>query len=200
MQVENIVFVLILIISIILHELAHGYAADRMGDPTPRLAGRLTLNPMVHIDWFGSVLLPALLIFSGAPFVLGWAKPVPFNPHYLDNKKWGGALVALAGPLTNIALALVFAAALQWIPLSPFMSTVAIGVVVTNIALAIFNLIPIPPLDGHHILFAVLPEKYDRLKQTLRNHSFLILIVFVLFIWQIISPLIMYLSRLLLGY
>ena len=200
MQVENIVFVLILIISIILHELAHGYAADRMGDPTPRLAGRLTLNPMVHIDWFGSVLLPALLIFSGAPFVLGWAKPVPFNPHYLDNKKWGGALVALAGPLTNIALALVFAAALQWIPLSPFMSTVAIGVVVTNIALAIFNLIPIPPLDGHHILFAVLPEKYDRLKQTLRNHSFLILIVFVLFVWQIISPLIMYLSRLLLGY
>ena len=200
MQVVNIVFVLILIISIILHELAHGYAADRMGDPTPRLAGRLTLNPMVHIDWFGSVLLPALLIFSGAPFVLGWAKPVPFNPHYLDNKKWGGALVALAGPLTNIALALVFAAALQWIPLSPFMSTVAIGVVVTNIALAIFNLIPIPPLDGHHILFAVLPEKYDRLKQTLRNHSFLILIVFVLFIWQIISPLIMYLSRLHLGY
>jgi Zn-dependent protease len=200
MQVENIVFVLILIISIILHELAHGYAADRMGDPTPRLAGRLTLNPMVHIDWFGSVLLPALLIFSGAPFVLGWAKPVPFNPHYLDNKKWGGALVALAGPLTNIALALVFAAALQWIPLSPFMSTVAVGVVVTNIALAIFNLIPIPPLDGHHILFAVLPEKYDRLKQTLRNHSFLILIVFVLFVWQIISPLIIYLSRFLLGY
>lgn len=199
MQVQNLLFIVTLIISIIIHELAHGYAADSMGDPTPRLAGRLTWNPIVHMDLFGSIILPALLIFSGAPFVLGWAKPVPFNPYRLNNQKWGGALVALAGPLSNIALAGVFALLLRFFTFSPLVMSFMVGVVVTNIALAVFNLVPIPPLDGHHILFSIIPERFQHIKESLRRYSFVILIIFVIYGWKFISPVIMYLVKIFLG-
>lgn len=186
----NVLFIIILIFSIILHEIAHGWMADRLGDPTARLEGRLSLNPLVHIDWFGSVILPFFLVISGAPFVLGWAKPVPFNVYNLRNKKWGGALVALAGPVTNITLAIVFALLLHVIPVSVFMSSFFMGIIVTNIALAVFNLIPVPPLDGHHILFALLPHQFDGLKSQLRRYAWPILFVFVMFGWHLISPII----------
>jgi len=193
---ESIIFIVILIMSVVIHELAHGYTADAMGDPTPSLAGRLTLNPLAHLDWLGSVILPALLIFSGAPFVVGWAKPVPFNPHYLKNKKWGGALVAVAGPLSNILLAGIFAVLIHTGMFSPFLVSFFTGIVVVNIALAIFNLVPIPPLDGHHILFAALGNRFQELQSFLSRYSFIVLIIFIIYGWELIEPIIMGLVRL----
>ena len=198
MNIQSISFIIVLIISIIIHELAHGYAADSMGDPTPRLAGRLTMNPLAHIDWFGSVLLPAFLVISGSPFLVGWAKPVPFNPYNLRNKKWGGALVAIAGPLSNIGLAVIFALVLKFVTVSAFLGGFFTSIVVTNIALAVFNLVPIPPLDGHHILYAILGNRFPELQNFLRKYSMVVLVFFVIYGWKFISPIIWYLSRLLL--
>ncbi|MCI5051271.1 MAG: site-2 protease family protein [Candidatus Pacebacteria bacterium] len=191
MNIQNIIFVVVLIISVVLHEIAHGYAADKLGDPTARLQGRLSLNPLVHLDWLGSVILPFLLIVSGAPFVLGWAKPVPFNPYNMKNPKWGGAIVAIAGPLTNIAIAIVGAITLQLFSFSAGALFFITSVIITNIALAVFNLVPIPPLDGHHILYALLPSRFNHIKDFLRRYSFIILIIFVVYGWQFISPIIL---------
>jgi Zn-dependent protease len=193
----NIIFIIILIISIVIHELAHGYTADYLGDPTARLQGRLTLNPISHMDLFGSVILPFILIISGAPFVLGWAKPVPFNPHNLDNPRRGGALIALMGPVSNVILALVFALVARFVGPDTTLYAFSQAVVVINIALAVFNLVPIPPLDGHHLLFAAIPDRYYRIKETLRKNAMIILVLFVLFGWQLISPVIFWAANLL---
>ena len=194
----SIVFVIILIISIILHEVAHGYVADRLGDPTARLQGRLSLNPLVHIDWLGSVILPLFLVLSNASFILGWEKPVPFNPYNFKNPRWGGLIVALAGPLTNIVLAVIGSVVLNTIPLGIGGTLLFTGLVIVNIALAVFNLVPIPPLDGHHILFALIPDEYHHIKVWLRKYSFVILIVFVIYGWRFIAPIIDYVSGFLL--
>lgn len=159
----------ILIFSIILHEVAHGYAASALGDPTARLAGRLTLNPLPHIDLIGSVLIPAFLVFTNAGILFGWAKPVPYNPFNLKNQRWGEAIVAAAGPLTNLLIAVIFtfvvrAAALGMIP--PEAGTFAALVVFVNLFLGLFNLVPFPPFDGYTVLASVLPYKYT---MALRN-------------------------------
>lgn len=198
MQAQNLIFIVVLIISIILHEIAHGYTADKLGDPTARLQGRLSLNPLVHMDWIGSVFLPAILIFSGAPFVFGWAKPVPFNPYNFKNPRWGSVIVALAGPLTNILLALFGALALAVLPLQAGGALFFTSFVFINIVLAVFNLLPIPPLDGHHVLFALISDRFIAFKETLRRYAFVILIVFILYGWHLVTPLILYLARLLL--
>ena len=110
MQPDFIIFqILILIISVVIHEVSHGYVAQMMGDPTARLQGRLTLNPLKHLDPLGSVIIPGILLLSGSGFLIGWAKPVPYNPYNLSNQKWGEALVAGAGPAVNILLAVIFA-------------------------------------------------------------------------------------------
>jgi len=163
----GIVFV---IFSIILHEIAHGYVADLLGDPTARYSGRLTLNPLPHIDPIGSVLLPGILALSGSSFLIGWAKPVPYNPYNLRNGKWGEALVAFSGPATNILLALIFGLILRFWGggLDPAMIQLLAMVVFANLSLAILNLLPIPPLDGSKILKALLPyslaQSYARLE------------------------------------
>ncbi len=198
MQIESIIFIVILIMSVIVHELAHGYAADTMGDPTPRLSGRLTLNPIAHLDWFGSILLPVFLVITGSPFLVGWAKPVPFNPYNLRNKKWGGAIVAVAGPLSNIGLAVIFSVILKFVTVSAFMYSFMSGIVIINIALAIFNLVPIPPLDGHHILYAILGNHAYKVKIFLQRYSIIILIIFIMYGWKFISPIISWLYGLLL--
>lgn len=191
MNIESIIFVVVLIISIIFHEVAHGYAADKLGDPTARLAGRLSLNPLVHIDWIGSVIIPFFLVISGAPFVLGWAKPVPFNTQNMKHPKRDSVIVALAGPFTNIILALIASFVFHLGVFGEGGSLFLVSIIITNIALAIFNLVPIPPLDGHHVLFALIPDTFYRAKQFLKQYSFIILIVFVMYGWQLISPVIM---------
>lgn len=154
-------FLLVLIFSIIVHEVSHGYVAELLGDPTARLQGRLTLNPIPHIDVLGSIIVPAFLVFANAGFLFGWAKPVPYNPYNLNNKRWGEAMVAMAGPGVNILLALVFGLTIRFgygsLPQN-FIELASI-VVFVNILLAFFNSLPIPPLDGSKLLRSVLPYK-----------------------------------------
>jgi len=160
-----IIGLVVTIISIILHEMAHGYAANALGDPTARLQGRLSGNPLVHIDPLGSIIIPALLFFSNSGILFGWAKPVPYNPYNFSNQKWGEALVAAAGPATNILLALIFALIFRFADSLEVSSTflyIMESAVHINILLAIFNMIPIPPLDGSKILVAILPFKLQQ--------------------------------------
>lgn len=162
---QLIVALPILLYSAILHEIAHGLVADRLGDPTARLSGRLTLNPIPHIDPFMTILLPLLLIFSGSNIIFGGAKPVPIDPFNLKEGKKDIALVALAGPLTNILLAI--AAALLYHGLAFLPTNIAIVLfsfflqvtITINIFLAIFNLLPIPPLDGSKVFALLLPDE-----------------------------------------
>lgn len=157
-----LVFELIaLIFSVMIHEIAHGYMAERLGDDTARVAGRLTLNPIKHIDPFGSILLPLLLLVSGSGVVLGWAKPVPYNPNNLSKDyKYGPLKVALAGPLSNVLILLVLGLIARFGV--NILSPQAVGlmgfVAYLNIFLAIFNLVPIPPLDGSKIWAYIFPK------------------------------------------
>lgn len=156
----EIITLAILILSIVLHEVAHGYAANWLGDPTARLAGRLSPNPFLHIDPMGSVIIPALLYMSGAQFLFGYAKPVPYNPYNLRNQKWGESIVAAAGPLTNFLLAFIFALIIRFadtLGLSASFIEMASYVVFINILLGVFNAIPFPPLDGSKIIVPFLP-------------------------------------------
>ncbi|OGC88685.1 hypothetical protein A2419_00890 [Candidatus Adlerbacteria bacterium RIFOXYC1_FULL_48_26] len=157
MQTDLIFGVIILIVSVILHEVAHGYMANYLGDPTARLQGRLTLNPISHIDPIGSILLPMLLVFSGSPFLIGYAKPVPYNPYNLKGK-WGETLVAAAGPGTNLLLAAIFAILIRAgsVAMTTEMLTAFATIVYINLLLALFNLIPIAPLDGSKVLSGLL--------------------------------------------
>jgi Zn-dependent protease len=157
---EQILIILALIASIIIHEMAHGYAANALGDPTARLQGRLSGNPLVHIDILGSIIIPAFLFLSQAGILFGWAKPVPYNPYNFTNQKWGEALVAAAGPAVNILLALIFSAIIRFssvLDLSYTFVEILVMVVYINILLALFNMLPIPPLDGSKILMSILP-------------------------------------------
>ena len=149
-----IIALVILVFSAILHEIAHGYVAEHFGDPTARIMGRLTLDPRKHIDPIMSIALPLLLLISGSPIIIGGAKPVPVDPFNLRDGRKDLALVSLAGPLTNVAIAVIFSLIFRIFPSG------IIGLVVQlNLLLAIFNLIPIPPLDGSKIFSLLLPEK-----------------------------------------
>ena len=196
MEIILIFIILILLFSIIIHEVSHGLMADYLGDPTAKLAGRLTLNPINHLDPIGSILVPLLLIISQAGIIFGWAKPVPINPYNLRDKVYGQAKVAFAGPLANIFMALFFGIILRFIPYL-FSAQVAINlmtilsyIVWINLILAIFNLLPIPPLDGSHILFTFLPKEFDNLKTFLYQYQLFILLIFIFFFFPIIIPLI----------
>ena len=160
-----LVGIIILVFSAILHEVAHGFVADRLGDPTARLAGRLTLNPLPHIDPIMSIAVPLLLILSHSPLIFGAARPVPVNPLMLREGRKDVALVALAGPLTNLLLALTGALLLKLLGgFIPQIVPVLTIVVFYNLALGFLNLIPIPPLDGSHILFSLLGERFSEVK------------------------------------
>lgn len=194
-----IISVIVLIISVILHEMAHGYAAEALGDPTARMAGRLTMNPLVHIDPLGSVVLPALFVLSGSPVVFGWAKPVPFNPANIRGTKWkeryGGALVAAAGPAVNILLVIIFGLLIRFGNLDIALTQFFLVVVMVNSALAIFNLIPVPPLDGHHILASVLPYSLRQKYLALYQYSFIFIFIAAFLLWRLVSPLVVVLVR-----
>jgi len=194
MDPTSIALILILIISVILHEMAHGYAANWLGDPTARLQGRLSPNPLVHIDPMMSVILPMLLVLSNSHFLFGAAKPVPYNPYNFTNQKWGETIVAMAGPLTNIALAIIFALIIRFADLLPMLTPTFINlsfqIVVLNLFLAFFNLVPLPPLDGSKIIPNFLPFglrlKYERFRFILEQNVALafavVIISFMLFL------------------
>lgn len=160
MEIDIVFAILVLIVSVILHEVSHGYMANWLGDPTARLAGRLTLNPFSHIDPVGSVLLPAILVITHSPLLIGYAKPVPYNPYNLPGK-YDEALVAGAGPAVNIILALIFSIFIRISPAGPA-TELFVLIVYINLLLALFNLIPLPPLDGSKILSSILPGALAR--------------------------------------
>ncbi len=155
--------IVVLILSVIVHEVAHGYAAHALGDPTAKLAGRLTLNPLPHIDPIGSVLLPAILVATNAGILFGWAKPVPYNPYNLKNQRWGEAIVGIAGVATNLFIAVVFAliARTAFSMEQETFASLAATVSLVNLFLGLFNLIPIPPLDGFTVLRGILPYRFS---------------------------------------
>ncbi|HMP67693.1 MAG TPA: site-2 protease family protein [Candidatus Paceibacterota bacterium] len=203
METMIIFLIAILIMSVVIHEVAHGYAALYQGDVTAKYAGRLTLNPIKHIDLFGSIIIPALFILLNTGVVLGWAKPVPYNPYNLRNRRWGELIIAAAGPLSNFAIAFIFGMLIRFssvLNLPSSIVEISLLVVSLNLVLALFNLIPIPPLDGSKILFALLPpEKSLQFRASFERYGFLLILVIVFFAWQILFPIIRFLTYLFTG-
>lgn len=208
MQAVNFLFAIaVLIMSVVIHEISHGYAASALGDKTAKQAGRLTLNPLRHLDPFGSVLLPAFLFFltrlSGGGIIFGWAKPVPYNPHNLKNQKFGPALVAAAGPLANFVVALLFglfvrlAAPANLFPAELFS---IVGFIISiNFILMIFNLIPIPPLDGSKILFAFFPYRWQKAAFLLERYGLIIVLLFIFSLFPLVLKIVSWLFSLVTG-
>jgi len=172
---ELIIKLMALVFSIVFHEVAHGYAAYRLGDPTARDANRLTLNPLAHIDPMGSVLLPLILVLTNSPVLFGWAKPVPFNPGYFRNVKKGMMIVGAAGPAANLALAAIAAAVFRLFGPGGVIGLFLVHVCIINVILAVFNLMPIPPLDGSRIVVGLLPSDLARSYLRLERFGFLII-------------------------
>lgn len=210
MGIAEIAVIIVLILSIVLHEVAHGYAANWLGDPTARLAGRLSPNPLLHIDPIGSVIVPLMLFLTNAGFLFGWAKPVPYNPYNLNNQKWGESIVAAAGPLTNLLLAIIFGLLIRLaIPLGLSSATIELAgyIVLINVLLCLFNLIPIPPLDGSKVIEPFLPFS---LRMKYRNFgtmverigligSFLIIFIFITVLWEPFSRVVYVVAELITG-
>jgi len=209
-----ILIIFIFIFSVVVHEVAHGTMAYHLGDPTAKYAGRLTLNPLAHLDPIGSIILPLFLIIlskiSGGGIIFGWAKPVPINPYNFRDQKYGSAKTAIAGPLANLSIALIFGLLLRCLlsasPSSPSsifffrnLTLVFSYIVWINLLLGLFNLLPIPPLDGSHILFAFLPHQLELVKSFLQHYSLLLLLFFIFFLFQWFIPLLNFLFRLIVG-
>ena len=196
-----IISIAILVFSVVIHEVAHGLAALSQGDQTAKIMGRLTLNPIKHIDPFGSIVLPLLCAILPGGIILGWAKPVPVNFNALKSGKNGEALVAFAGPLSNIVLALIAGLTIRFFALAlvpPAILALEI-IVITNLVLATFNLVPLPPLDGSCILSAILPQKARYIMNMLERYGLLFALLFVFFLWQLIIPIVYYIAYLISG-
>lgn len=193
--------IVILIFSVVIHEVSHGAVAYALGDPTAKNEGRLTLNPVSHLDFFGSILLPVIM-FMTAGFIFGWAKPVPYNPYNLRNQKYGPAMVGVAGPLSNLLIAAIFGTLIRFsgvINLSAAFLEIAFFIAFLNLTLAIFNLVPIPPLDGSKVLFALLPARSIEFQETLERYGIFVLLIFIFFFSSFIVPIVTFLLRLLTG-
>lgn len=179
---------IILIYSAILHEIAHGYVAERLGDPTARLMGRITLDPRPHIDPFLTILIPLLLIFSGSPVIFGGAKPVPIDPFNLRDGRKDVALISLAGPLTNLLLAIIAAVIynlffqnVSQVGLIGFLEFIVVKIGQLNVLLAMFNMLPIPPLDGSKVFALLLPEKQAHAYLSVGAYGTFILLFLLMF-------------------
>ena len=201
----DIIFqIVILIFSVIIHEISHGFTALYFGDKTAQYEGRLTLNPIKHLDWLGSVIIPLFLFITKAGFMFGWAKPVPYNPYNLRNRNIAEPLVALAGPVSNFLVAIIFGLIIRCLLYLGYSTSPLIDifgfVVLINISLAIFNLIPIPPLDGSKILFAFLPTRTKyKFYNFSERYGIIIILLVVIFLPNIISPIILSLFKLIVG-
>ncbi len=188
--------------SVVIHEVSHGFVALRFGDRTALYAGRLTLNPLKHLDIFGSIILPAFLVLTHSPFLFGWAKPVPYNPNNLTDRKWGTIAVASAGVLANLFIALFFGLILRFSinsAVSVSFVSVMSEIVLVNIGLAIFNLVPIPPLDGSKILFSFLPSSLYGVISFLEQYSLVLVLVFIIFFADSLYPILTFLFHLITG-
>ena len=177
MDIASGVFLIVIIIfSAVIHEVMHGVAADRLGDKTARYAGRLTLNPIPHLDPFGSILLPLVFVLTNSPIFFAWAKPVPYNPYNLRPGRFSEAIVAGAGPLANIVIALLGGVIIRTGVMASANNIIFL-IVVVNVMLCIFNLIPVPPLDGSKVLAALLPRAlsrgYDNWRTRMESNPFL---------------------------
>jgi Zn-dependent protease len=188
----------VLLFSVIVHEVAHGYVALLNGDPTARLSGRITLNPLPHIDPIGTVLLPLILLLTGSRLLFGWAKPVPVNPSYFRDLRFGEITTSVAGPLSNLLLAVVFSFLLRLKLGGPGLLLLAYYGCTINIFLALFNLIPIPPLDGSHIVSAFLPYRLLQMYRYLESVGFIIILI--LFYTGIMGMILMPIYRLIAGF
>ncbi len=199
--------IIVLIFSAVIHEVSHGFIADKLGDPTARLSGRLTLNPLKHLDPFGSVILPILLSLIPGGIIFGWAKPVPYNPYNLKDPEKGAAKIALAGPLSNLVLALIFSivfriTAAETGGIFYNLNELSGIIVLINIVLGVFNMVPIPPLDGAKVITAVIPDRAYKVKRFLSENNpygWIILIAFIFFGLSVIDPVISFLFKIFTG-
>src|SRR5262245_46409164 len=193
----------IFLLSLTVHECAHAFAAEKSGDPTGRYLGRITLNPIPHIDILGTVIFPLIAFTSGTMLMFGWAKPVPFNPMNLRDRRWGEIFIALAGPFSNILLVILFMIIgklvlpdtrileyAAYYDTDPVAMVLATGIQL-NVVLAVFNLIPIPPLDGHHVLRNLLPdslaEAYAQIPDMV-GFAVLLMLMYFGVTWMFIGP------------
>ncbi len=202
MDISFIFQILILIFSVVVHEVSHGYAALMQGDVTAKYEGRLTLNPLKHLDPFGSVILPLILSLIPGGLMFGWAKPVPYNPYNLRNKRWGEVIVAAAGPASNLVIALVFGLLIRYsevLNLGKSFIELSLIVVLINVVLSIFNLIPIPPLDGSKILFGLFPRQTLKMQEFFSKYSLIFLLIFIFFLWEYMTPVIIFVAQIFTG-
>ncbi|MBI4134978.1 MAG: site-2 protease family protein [Candidatus Sungbacteria bacterium] len=213
MLIAIVFTVIVYFFAIVLHEVAHGLAAYALGDPTAKDEGRLTLNPIPHIDPFGTVILPLILalpaLAGASPVIFGWAKPVPFNPMYFKNVRRGTLIVASAGVATNLLIAVIFGVILRYIagpafniPLETLESLgfILSRIVIANLVLGIFNLFPIPPLDGSKILFSILPKALEPIQLFLERFGIFLLLLFLVFTPGVLAFLVQYMFQLIVGF
>lgn len=183
---ETITSIIALVIAVVFHEVSHGYVANLLGDSTAKYAGRLSLNPIKHIDLWGTIIIPLILIISRAGFVFGWAKPVPVNYYNLRYGKWGPVLVALAGPATNFVILLICGVFVRVLPGGTALPYLFVVVALVNGFLMLFNLVPIPPLDGSRILLVFLERRPD-ITIMLERYGMFILLAIMLFAPRFLS-------------